>query len=112
MRRTVLLLLLCAGLIAGCGSGSTALGWQLTRVSGSTITVDVTHDSCDKGLRTKTTQTSSSVTVTVSTRHPSGNCAGVGLIEPVTVTLEQPLGGRSLHGCRVEHDCSVLDVSR
>jgi hypothetical protein len=80
---------------------SVGMAWDLTASSGKVLAINAIDGSCDDGPNVSLSETSSVVTVTVTT-HPNGatSCDAVGHPKPLTLQLQAPLGTRTLAGCR------------
>jgi hypothetical protein len=94
-------------LVSSCSGWTEAANdWAVTSIDGSTlsIVVAVGSGSCDRFQRVVVEETPEDVTITAVVETRSANLLGQGCdmdmnFEYVDLTLEEPLGERSLVGC-------------
>ena len=93
--------------LAGCSAGGTdhpaaqGLYWTLVSAEGASVTVQATDGSCDNGPHATVHESSTAVTISITTKaNPSSaSCDSEGRLKLVTLPLKQPLGRRALSGC-------------
>ncbi len=75
-------------------------GWQLVAARGQTLTLEVTTSACAWIHRPSVFESPHSVEIHVRWTQQPLPCSGQAVASEVTVTLDRPLGERTLVGCQ------------
>ncbi len=75
-------------------------GWRLVEMRGQTLTVEVITSACAWIHSPSVVESPGAVEIQVRWTQQPVPCSGSAVASTVDVTLEEPLGGRTLLGCQ------------